>query len=201
LPHGIPSRHTFERAFDRFGHRAFQASFREWVGAVRQAPDVRHLAIDGKTPPGYRSARFGPQHPVRGWAPARRLSLRRVAADAESKEITAIPAVPDLLELGGALVTLDGTVCQEAVAQKAIDEGGDHGLTVKDHLECMRTDIQRGPAQARERLRGPGARHVRGPGARRQPGRATVLFGAPQHRGTARRRRLDQLDRHRRVLP
>jgi predicted transposase YbfD/YdcC len=47
-----------------------------------------------------------------------------------SNEITAIPALLELLELNGALVTIDAMGCQKAIAQKIVDQGGHYALTV-----------------------------------------------------------------------
>jgi predicted transposase YbfD/YdcC len=142
LPNGIPSHDTFERVFDRLNPQAFQACFREWVQAIQEALRIQHIAIDGKTLRGSGSAKLGPLHLVSAWATAQRLSLGQVAVDAKSNEITAIPALLDLLELNGALVTIDAMGCQKAIAQKIIDQGGDYILTVKDNQEHLLADIQ-----------------------------------------------------------
>jgi predicted transposase YbfD/YdcC len=142
LPHGIPSHDTFERVFDRLAPRAFQACFRAWVQAVQQTLRIEHVAIDGKTLRGSGSAELGPLHLVSAWATAQRLSLGQVAVDAKSNEITAIPALLELLDLQGALVTIDAMGCQKAIAQKIIDRGGDYILTVKDNQEHLLADIQ-----------------------------------------------------------
>jgi predicted transposase YbfD/YdcC len=142
LPNGIPSHDTFERVFNRLDPRAFQARFREWAQAVQQALRIRHIAIDGKTLRGSGSAKLGPLHLVSAWATAQRLSLGQVAVDAQSNEITAIPALLELLELNGALVTIDAMGCQKAMARKVIDRGGDYILTVKDNQEHLLADIQ-----------------------------------------------------------
>src|SRR5262249_26089887 len=41
----------------------------------------------------------------------------------------------ELLDLKGALVSIDAMGCQKAIAQKIIDGGGDYVLTVKDNQE------------------------------------------------------------------
>jgi predicted transposase YbfD/YdcC len=143
LPNGIPSHDTFERVFDRLNPRAFQACFRAWVQALQQALGIKHVAIDGKTLRGSGSAQLGPLHLVSAWATAQRLSLGQVAVDAKSNEITAIPALLDLLDLNGAIVTIDAMGCQKAIAQKIIDQGGDYILTVKENQEHLLADIQR----------------------------------------------------------
>ena len=121
LPNGIPSHDTFERVFDRLKPQAFQACFRQWVQALQHSLRIKHVAIDGKTLRGSGSDCLGPLHLVSAWATAQRLSLGQVAVDAKSNEITAIPALLDLLDLNGALVTIDAMGCQKAIAQKILD--------------------------------------------------------------------------------
>jgi predicted transposase YbfD/YdcC len=142
LPNGIPSHDTFERVFDRLNPQAFQACFREWVRAVSAALRIRHVAIDGKTLRGSGSAQLGPLHLVSAWATAQHLSLGQVAVDSKSNEITAIPALLELLDLQGALVTIDAMGCQKAIAQKIVDQGGDYVLTVKENQPHLLEDIQ-----------------------------------------------------------
>jgi predicted transposase YbfD/YdcC len=142
LPNGIPSHDTFERVFNRLKPQAFQACFREWVQALTAALRIKHVAIDGKTLRGSGSAKLGPLHLVSAWATAQHLSLGQVAVDAKSNEITAIPALLELLDLNGALVTLDAMGCQKAIAQKIVDQGGHYALTVKDNQEPLLEDIQ-----------------------------------------------------------
>src|SRR4051794_17937468 len=142
LPNGIPSHDTFERVFDRLKPQAFQACFRDWVQAVSAALRIKHIAIDGKTLRGSGSAKLGPLHLVSAWASAQHLSLGQVAVDTKSNEITAIPALLELLDLNGALVTIDAMGCQKAIAQKIVDQGGHYALTVKDNQEHLLEDIQ-----------------------------------------------------------
>jgi predicted transposase YbfD/YdcC len=150
LPNGIPSHDTFERVFDRLNPQRFQACFRAWVQAVQEALTIKHVAIDGKTLRGSGSAQLGPLHIVSAWATAQRLSLGQVAVAAKSNEITAIPALLDLLDLRGALVTLDAMGCQKAIARQIIDQGGVYLLTVKDNQEHLRADIEQALQQACE---------------------------------------------------
>src|SRR5947209_16777129 len=148
LPNGIPSHDTFERVFDRLQPQAFQACFRAWVAAVSAALGIEHVAIDGKTARGSGSAKLGPLHLVSAWATAQHLTLGQVAVAEKSNEITAIPALLELLDLGGALVTIDALGCQKAIAQKIIDRGGHYALTVKDNQGHLLEDIQQAFARA-----------------------------------------------------
>lgn len=143
LPHGIPAHDTFERVFNRINPSAFQRCFRQWVAAIQRALGIKHIAIDGKTLRSSGSAELGPLHVVSAWATEQRLSLGQVAVDEKSNEITAIPALLDLLDVSGALVTIDAMGCQKAIAQKIVDQGGNYILTVKDNQEHLHEDIRR----------------------------------------------------------
>src|SRR5262245_48228939 len=142
LPNGIPSHDTFERVFDRIKPQAFQSCLREWVQAVSSALRIKHVAIDGKTLRRSGSAKLGPLHLVSAWATAQHLSLGQVAVDEKSNEITAIPALLELLDVAGAVVTIDAMGCQKAIAEKIVRQGGDYVLTVKENQEHLLQDMQ-----------------------------------------------------------
>lgn len=142
LPHGIPSHDTFERVFDRLDPPAFQACFRAWMHALHEALGLSPIAIDGKTLRGSATGELKGLHLVSAWATANSLSLAQVAVDDKSNEITAIPRLLELLELHGALVTIDAMGCQKEIAAKIIERGGDYVLTVKENQPHLLEDIQ-----------------------------------------------------------
>lgn len=143
LPHGIPSHDTFERVFNRIDPQAFQACFRDWVLTIAEALDVTHIAIDGKTLCGSGGAGLGPLHLVSAWATDHHLTLGQIAVDDKSNEIPAIPKLLALLDLHGALVTVDAMGCQTAIAKAIVAGGGDYALVVKDNQPTLRADIRR----------------------------------------------------------
>jgi predicted transposase YbfD/YdcC len=144
LPHGLPSHDTFERVFDRLDPHAFGACFQHWVEALAQTLGLRHIAIDGKTLRGSGNGPKGwrPLHLVSAWATACQLSLGQVAVDQKSNEITAIPRLLELLDLHGALVTIDALGCQKEIARHIVAGGGDYVLVVKDNQPRLLEDIQ-----------------------------------------------------------
>ena len=142
LPNGVPSHDTFERVFDRIDPAAFQACFRSWVAAACEALHLSHVAIDGKALRRSGTAALGPLHVVSAWATANRLALGAVAVAEKSNEITAIPRLLDLLDVSGALVTVDALGCQKEIAQKIRERGADYVLTVKDNQPHLREDIE-----------------------------------------------------------
>jgi predicted transposase YbfD/YdcC len=150
LPNGVPSHDTFERVFDRLDPQAFQACFRQWVEALAQTLGLGHIAIDGKTlrHSGNTVKGWRPLHVVSAWASAAHLSLGQVAVDKKSNEITAIPKLLELLDLHGALVTIDAMGCQKEIAKQIVAGGGDYILPVKDNQPNLLADIRECIAKA-----------------------------------------------------
>mgnify|MGYP003576402418 CR=1 FL=1 len=150
LPNGVPSHDTFERVFARLNPEAFQRCFRQWMQALAERLGVKHIAIDGKTlrGSGQASTHLGPLHLVSAWATQNHLTLGQVAVADKSNEIAAIPKLLELLELNGALVTIDAIGCQKEIAKQIVAGGGDYVLTVKDNQPHLLEDIQECVAQA-----------------------------------------------------
>jgi predicted transposase YbfD/YdcC len=144
LRNGIPSHDTLERVFDQIDPRVFAGCFASWVQAVSDALGLPQIAIDGKTLRGSRdrSSTLGPLHLVSAWATQQHLMLGEVAVDGKSNEITAVPRLLEVLDVQGALVTLDALGCQKDIAHKIVDGGGDYVLTVKENQERLLEDIQ-----------------------------------------------------------
>jgi predicted transposase YbfD/YdcC len=142
LPNGIPSYHTFTRLFQHIDPETFQTCLRQWLLDLSGVLKVGHIAIDGKTLRGSGTSSLGPLHLVSAWATQHHLSLGQVAVDAKSNEITAIPELLELLELHGAVVTIDAMGCQKAIAEKIVKKGGHYVLAVKDNQEHLLEDIQ-----------------------------------------------------------
>ena len=142
LPHGIPSHDTLRRFLERVDPQAFQRCFAAWIESllIPDSEGARLLSIDGKTlrRSHDRKHKLGPLHLVSVWASDQGLTLAQVATEEKSNEITAIPAVLELVDVKGAIVTIDAMGCQKAIAEKIVERGGDYVLPVKGnqgHLE------------------------------------------------------------------
>jgi predicted transposase YbfD/YdcC len=156
LPGGIPAHDTFERVFAALDSRAFQGCCLAWFRAVADLVGIGHIAIDGKTLRGSASSELGPLHVVSAWATQANLTLGPVAVDKKSNEITAIPKLLQVLDLHGALVTIDAMGCQKEIAKKIVDGGGDYVLAVKGNQEHLLEDIQATVEQALDGRLDPG---------------------------------------------
>ena len=155
LPGGIPSHDTFRRVFCLLDPVAFQGCFSDWMTSLMTRygltpvspgrPELRPVAIDGKTQrgPARRTVGRSPLHVVSAWAVENHLSLGQVATDAKSNEITAIPELLKLLDLEGAVVTIDAMGCQKDIATGIVREKGEYALAVKENQPHLYEDIGR----------------------------------------------------------
>ena len=65
------------------------------------------------------------------WATEFGLTLAQVATDEKSNEITAIPELLKLVDISGAIITIDAMGTQTKIAKQVIDGGGDYLLQLK----------------------------------------------------------------------
>jgi predicted transposase YbfD/YdcC len=139
LPNGIPSHDTFRRLFERLDPGEFQRCFLGWIEALHEATERQVIAIDGKTlRRSYERAKGkSALHLVHAWASANHLLLGQVAVDEKSNEITAIPKLLKMLEITGAIVTIDAMGCQKEIARTIRDRKADYLLALKGNHEHL----------------------------------------------------------------
>lgn len=133
LPNGIPAHDTFRRVFMLIDTGRFETCFEAWARSFGATLDREVVAIDGKTIRGSfdRGREQGPLHVISAWACDRRLVLGQRQVGDKSNEITAIPELLDVLDIKGAIVTLDAMGCQRAIASKILEKGADYLVTLK----------------------------------------------------------------------
>jgi predicted transposase YbfD/YdcC len=143
LPNGIPSHDTFGRVFARLDPAALLACIQDWLRAFHALVDREVVAIDGKTLRRSFDSASGqqPLHLVSAWATEARLVLGQVAVAAKSNEITAIPALLELLDLQGCIVTIDAMGCQKDIAAAIRAHDADYVLTVKDNQPTLHDSL------------------------------------------------------------
>lgn len=133
LPHGVPSHDTFGRVFACLDTGEFLSAMHQWVDQFAGSLRGRGIAIDGKTLRGSfdQAAGQSPLHTITAFATDTRLVLRQMSVGEKSNEIPAVPVLLQLLELEGAVVTLDAMHCQTQTAKAIVKAGADYVLSVK----------------------------------------------------------------------
>jgi len=144
LPHGVPSVDTLERVFARLDPDALERAFIAFTRGVAERSEGRLVAIDGKTlrrsfDHGGRKAAI---HMVNAWDHANGLVLGQLAVDDKSNEIGAVPALVELLDLKGCVVSLDAMHCQKQTAATIVQARADYLLAVKQNQKNLHEDIK-----------------------------------------------------------
>jgi len=145
LPNGIPSKDVFRRVLMALKPAAFQACFANWLQSLRAEAtaatgvDQPILAVDGKTARRShdRTNGLGALHSVSVWASEFGLSLGQVACAEKSNEITAIPELLRLVDIQGAIITIDAMGTQKAIAAQIIEGKADYVLALKRNQETL----------------------------------------------------------------
>ena len=112
---------------------AFRACFADWLRSLRTGATAATgvaqpvLPVDGKTARRShdRQHGLGALHSVSVWASELGLSLGQVACAEKSNEITAIPALLRLVDITGAIITIDAMGAPKAIAAQIIAGGAD----------------------------------------------------------------------------
>lgn len=147
LPNGIPSHDTLNRVFATIRPEEFHECFLAWVADVSATLKFKQIAIDGKTMRGSKrktaTGSCKATHIVSAWASEQGITLAQVKTDEKSNEITAIPELLKLLDISGALVSIDAMGCQKEIAQEIVEAKGDYLLAVKENQPRLFEDIQR----------------------------------------------------------
>jgi predicted transposase YbfD/YdcC len=144
LSAGIPSHDRFNAILAAIRPVEFEAALLSWITALQEITDGQIIAIDGKTlRRSYdKACSKSAIHMVSAWATANHVSLGQVVVDSKSNEITAIPKLLEMLEISGALVTIDAMGCQTEIAAQIVDAQADYCLAVKGNQPTLHAGIE-----------------------------------------------------------
>ncbi len=133
LRNGVPHADTYRRVFALINPEFLQNCFLDWVRQIVTQTKGEVIAIDGKQSKGSydRNQKKSAIHVVSAWASENRLMLGQVRVKDKSNEITAIPALLNLLDLTGNIITLDAMGTQSKIADLIVQQGGDYVLSLK----------------------------------------------------------------------
>jgi predicted transposase YbfD/YdcC len=191
LPNGIPQKDVYRRVLQALKPEAFQACFASWLDSLRaRAADANEVeqpvfAVDGKTlrRSHDRQKGLGALHSVSLWATEFGLTLGQVATEEKSNEITAIPELLRLVDIKGAIITIDAMGTQKAIAKQIVESEADYLLALKGNQDSIhRGVISYIDQQMNENFRDAKARHhtTRDKGHGREETRTYIQMPAPK---------------------
>lgn len=137
LPNGTPSHDTFNRVLCLINPLEFEKSFVSWLNYYKDLLPVTEerdiVPIDGKTLRGSADNNTAKKaiHMVSAMSTKYGLILGQRKCAEKSNEITAIPELLNVLDIAGAIITIDAMGCQKKIAKKIIDKGADYILALK----------------------------------------------------------------------
>lgn len=145
LPYGIPSHDTFGDVFACLNPEPFERCFQEWMASMVQLSGGKLVAVDGKS---LRRSfengwdKSGMAHMVSAFVQANHMVFGQVKSDGKGQELSAIQKLLDILDLEGAVVTIDALGCQKEIAGQIVAAKANYVLQVKDNQPALHSKLQ-----------------------------------------------------------
>ncbi len=121
-----------------------QNSFLSWVSTISEKLGLSLIHVDGKTARGSydREGQLKALHSVSAWSSEHGLVLAQQKVESKSNEITAVPLLLKLLNLKGAVVTLDAMGTQLDIARQIKQAEGDYVLALKGNQGKLSKQVE-----------------------------------------------------------
>lgn len=144
LENGIPSHDTFRRLFILLEPDAFLQCFVKWASHLAEVISGDVVALDGKTlrRSFSEATGLGAVHVLNAFSSVSGLCLGQLKVDGKSNEITAVPALLEILDVAGSVVTADALNTQKEIAAKVIAKGGDYCLALKGNHATLHKEVK-----------------------------------------------------------
>lgn len=141
---GIPVHDTVARVISTIKPEKLQNCFIDWMKSANCTTNGEVVAIDGKTIRRSfdKKSKKNAIHMVSAFAAKNGVVLGQIKTPEKSNEITAIPALLDLLEIKGSTVTIDAMGCQKNIAKKIKNKNADYVLAVKGNQKTLHKGIE-----------------------------------------------------------
>ena len=140
MPNGIPDSDTFRRLFERLNPAELSECLYDWLEMERDKRSV--VAVDGKTIRGSGNAAHKAYHVVSAFVAENQITLGEIVVDEKSNEITAVPALIDLIDVEGSIVTADAMSCQKEITKKIIENKADYVIGLKENQFALYHDAE-----------------------------------------------------------
>jgi predicted transposase YbfD/YdcC len=144
LENGTPSHDCLSDLFANIDPKKFMEIFIEWTKDIVEIKSGKNISIDGKAVKSATDKINNGNIPyiVSAFIGEIGLSIGQVKVDDKSNEITAIPDLLDLLEIDGAIITIDAIGTQEEIVNKIVSKKAHYVLPVKDNQKELRKQIK-----------------------------------------------------------
>lgn len=144
LENGTPSHNCLSDLFAAIDSKKFMELFIEWTKEIVEKKTNKKISIDGKA---IKSAtdkikNGNIAYIVSAFIGEIGLSIGQVKVEDKTNEITAIPDLLDLLDIEGAIITIDAIGIQETIVNKIVNKGGHYVLPVKENQKELRKEIK-----------------------------------------------------------
>lgn len=142
FPNGVPSVSTMSRVLAAVGEELVTLAVMNWIGEISNTRGI-HIAIDGK---GLRAA----AHKVRDEKTpyilnaidaATGLVIGQLVIQEKENEMTAIPALLEMLEIEGSTITIDAVGATEKIMNAVHDNGGEFVLQIKKNCPALYAEL------------------------------------------------------------
>jgi predicted transposase YbfD/YdcC len=138
-----PEESVFRRLFARLDPQLLDALIGAWMWTTTSLVAGRRvIAIDGKTVRGARLAGAVAPHLVAAFDHATGVVLGQVAVAAKTNEIPTVRALLRVLDLTGAVLTIDAMHTQDDTAALITAGGGDYVFTVKGNRPTLHARLK-----------------------------------------------------------
>jgi predicted transposase YbfD/YdcC len=144
LPNGIPSDDTFRRVFERLDPKVLEQKLSQWLQQIMGSVFQEIIPIDGKSLRGSYDREKGLKnlHLVTAWASEQRLVLGQVKVEDHSNEITAIPALLELIDISGAIITIDAIGTQTEIVRLIRQKKADYVVALKSNHPILYNQVK-----------------------------------------------------------
>ncbi|MBP0006590.1 MAG: ISAs1 family transposase [Cyanobacteria bacterium SBC] len=144
LPNGIPSDDTFRRIFERIDPTELERILARWLQGILGSWVGEVVSIDGKCLRGSYDREKGIKalSLLTAWAGKQQLILGQVKVENKSNEIPAIPTLLKLLDLQGAVVTIDAIGTQVEIVRQIQAQKADYVLALKKNHPTLYTQLE-----------------------------------------------------------
>ncbi len=142
---GIPSHQTIARVFSILKPKAFEDLFRCWSSLLHGSNEGRHIALDGKTlrGSGDKASAKKALHLLHACAVDSGLTLAQLEVGVKTNEITTVPEMIDVLDVKGAMISVDALNTQKEIAAKIIDAGANYTMALKGNHKTLNEHVEK----------------------------------------------------------